>query len=92
MNLTSFDDFKQKSLAAGFDEMVDRNWVPQPVLNAHIPPYGMHALLKRGDMELNIHGQTQDLVSGSIFVLALAVTHNAPNSDECATYWVARKN
>jgi hypothetical protein len=32
MNLPSFDEFRQKALAAGFDEVIEREWAPNTVL------------------------------------------------------------
>jgi quercetin dioxygenase-like cupin family protein len=92
MNLPSFDEFKQKSLAAGFDEVIARKWAPHTVLDTHTHPFEVHALLIRGDMWLTIHGQTQHLVPGSVFELKPEVPHEERYGAAGAAYWVARKN
>ena len=92
MNLPSFDDFKQKSLAAGFDEVIARDWAPHTVLETHTHPFGVRAILTRGEMWLTINGHTQHLVPGSIFELEPNVPHDERYGAEGAAYWVARKN
>jgi hypothetical protein len=44
MNLPSFDEFKQKSLAAGFDEVIEREWAANTVLATRSHPFGVHPL------------------------------------------------
>ena len=92
MNLPSFNDFKQKSLAAGFDEVIVRDWAPHTVLETHTHPFGVHAILTRGEMWLTINGHTQHLVPGSTFELEPNVPHDERYGAEGAAYWVARKN
>ena len=92
MNLPSFDDFKQKSLAAGFDEVIEREWAPNTVVETHTHPFGVHAILTRGEMWLTMNGQTKHLRPGSIFELDPHVPHTERSGTEGAAYWVARKN
>jgi len=92
MNLPSFGEFKQKATAAGFDEVIEREWAPNTVLDTHVHPFGVHALLTQGEMWLTIHCQTQHLVPGSIFELEPNVPHEERYGAAGATYWVARKN
>jgi quercetin dioxygenase-like cupin family protein len=92
MNLPSFDDFKQTSLAAGFDEVIARDWAPNTVLDTHTHPFGVHAILTRGEMWLTINGHTQHLLPGSTFQLDRDVPHDERYGAEGAAYWVARKN
>ena len=92
MNLPSFDEFQQKSLAAGFDEVVERDWAPNTVLAMHTHPFMAQALVTRGEMWLTINGQTQHLLPGSTFQLERDVPHDERYGAEGATYWVARQN
>ena len=92
MNLPSFDEFKQKCLAAGFDEVIEREWAPNTVLDIHTHPFGVYAILTRGEMWLTMKGQTQHLLPGSIFELAPNVPHDERYGVEGAAYWVARKS
>ena len=92
MNLPSFDEFQQKSLAAGFDEVIERDWAPNTVLATHTHPFVAQALVIRGEMWLTINGQTQHLLPGSTFQLERDVPHDERYGAEGATYWVARQN
>ena len=92
MNLPSFDQFKQQALAAGFDEVIERDWPPHTVLDTHTHPFAVHAILTRGEMWLTMNGQTQHLLSGSVFELERDVPHDERYGPEGASYWVARKN
>lgn len=92
MNLPSFDEFRQKALAAGFDEVVEREWPPNTVLDTHTHAFGVHAILTRGEMWLTMNGQTQHLVPASIFELTRDLPHDERYGGEGAAYWVARKN
>jgi hypothetical protein len=42
MNLPSFDEFRQKALAAGFDEVIEREWAPHTVLDTHTHAFGVN--------------------------------------------------
>ena len=92
MNLPSFDEFKQTSLAAGFDEVIAREWAPNTVLDTHTHPFGVLAILTRGEMWLTMNGHTQHLVTGSVFDLDPNVPHDERYGADGAAYWVARKN
>ena len=92
MNLPSFDEFKQTSLAAGFDEVLARDWAPDTVLATHTHPFAVQAVVTQGEMWLTVDGQTRHLLRGSTFELARDVPHDERYGAEGATYWVARKN
>ena len=92
MNLPSFDEFQQKSLAAGFDEVLEREWAPHTVLETHTHPFAVNAVVMRGEMWLTYHGQTLHLLPGDTFELARDVPHDERYGPEGAVYWVARKN
>jgi len=92
MNQPNFDEFQRKALAAGFDEVIEREWAPNTVLDTHTHPFGVHALLTRGEMWLTCNGLTQHLLPGSIFELEPNVPHDERYGVEGAVYWVARKN
>lgn len=92
MNLPSFDEFRQKALAAGFDEVIEREWAPNTVLETHTHPFGVRAILTRGEMWLTMNGHTQHLQPGSVFELEPNVPHDERYGAEGAAYWVARKN
>ncbi len=92
MNWPSFDQFKQQATAAGFDEVIERDWPPQTVLDTHTHPFAVHAIVTRGAMWLTMNGHTQHLLPGDVFELDRDVPHDERYGIEGASYWVARKN
>ena len=92
MTTTTFEAFKAKHLAAGFDEVIERSWQPNTVLDTHTHPFAVDALVVQGEMWLTVNGQTQHLVAKDRFTLARDVAHEERYGAQGATYWVARKN
>jgi len=92
MTQLSFEAFKQQSLAAGFDEVLERQWPAHTVLDTHTHPFSVQALVTQGEMWLGCEGRTQHLTEGSTFALALGLPHTERYGPDGATYWVARKN
>ena len=92
MNVPSFDNFKRAAMAAGYDEVIERKWAPNTLLDTHTHPFAVQAVVTQGEMWLTVDGQTQHLLSGSTFELARDVPHDERYGAEGATYWVASKN
>jgi hypothetical protein len=91
-SLPTFLEFEAESLAAGFDEVLERVWPPRAVLDTHRHPFGVSALVVQGTMWLGCEGVTRELHAGDRFSLAPDEAHDERYGDEGATYWVARKN
>lgn len=92
MNPPDFDTFRREALARGFDEVIERQWAPNTVLETHTHPFAVEALVVQGQLWLGQAGQTQALGVGDRFALAREVPHDEHYGPEGATYWVARKN
>lgn len=92
MTTTTFEAFKAKHLAAGFDEVIERSWQPNTVLDTHTHPFAVDALVVQGEMWLTVNGLTQHLLPQDRFTLAREVPHEERYGAQGATYWVARKN
>jgi quercetin dioxygenase-like cupin family protein len=88
----SFESFKSAALAEGFDEVLERVWAPDTVLEEHTHPFAAKALVVQGEMWLTVGGETQHLVPGEMFEIELGVPHSERYGPEGATYWVARLN
>lgn len=86
-----FVAFRNRMLAAGFDEVVERNWPPNAVVETHSHPFAVDALLVAGEMWLEVAGITQHLRAGETFTLAAEVQHAERYGPLGATYWVARR-
>jgi quercetin dioxygenase-like cupin family protein len=92
MTTQTFEAFKTKQLEAGFDEVIERTWQPNTVLDTHTHPFAVDALVVHGEMWLTVNGQTQHLLPQDCFTLARDVPHEERYGAEGATYWVARKS
>ena len=93
----SFEAFKQQALAEGFDEVLERSWEPNTVLDTHTHPFGVKARVAAGQMWLtqtDASGKSQKryLTPGDEFTVAREEPHAEQYGPEGATYWVARKN
>ena len=92
MTTQTFESFKTKQLEAGFDEVIERTWQPNTVLDTHTHPFAVDALVVQGEMWLTVNGQTQHLMPKDRFTLARDVPHEERYGEQGATYWVARKS
>jgi mannose-6-phosphate isomerase-like protein (cupin superfamily) len=88
----NFAAFKATALAQGFDEVLERKWDPDLVLESHTHPFAAQALVVQGEMWLSCGGQTRHLRPGDTFELAREVPHAERYGAQGATYWVARRN
>lgn len=92
MPLPSREEFTRQALAAGFDEVLERQWAPLTVVDEHSHPLALQAIVVQGEMWLEVDGTTQHLQAGDCFALERDVAHAERYGDAGATYWVARKN
>jgi hypothetical protein len=92
MDATNLQAFRSQALAAGFDEVLEREWPPNAVLDTHTHPFAVEAVVVRGELWLMHGGHTQHLRTGDRFALAREVPHAERYGPEGATYWVARRN
>lgn len=90
--LPRFEEFESAARAAGFDEVLVRDWAPDTVVEDHGHPFVADALVVRGEMWLTVAGSTRHLLPGDRFTLARDERHAERYGAEGATYWVARRN
>jgi hypothetical protein len=90
--LPTFAEFQAEALAAGFDEVLERQWGPDTVQDTHTHPFSVSAIVTQGEMWLTHNGQTQHLKVGGRFTMNSAVPHAERYGPEGATYWAARRN
>ena len=88
----SFEAFQQQALAEGFDEVLERTWEPNTVLDTHTHPFAVKARVVAGQMWLTQGTQKRYLTPGDEFTVAREEPHAEQYGPEGATYWVARKN
>lgn len=95
MDLTipaSFEEFRARALAEGFDEAVVREWQANVVADTHTHPFDASAVITEGEMWLTYDGKTEHLPVGGTFELSAGTPHAERYGPQGATYWVARRN
>jgi len=91
MNMQTFTEFEAEARAAGFDEVLTREWPAHQVLDAHRHDFSVRAVVTRGEMWLTVGGHTLHLLPGGRFALDADVEHAERYGPEGAAYWVARR-
>ena len=92
MTKPSFAAFQTEHLAQGFDEVLERVWQPDTVIDTHTHPFAVKALVVAGELQLTVGDDTRRLGAGDGFELARGVPHAERYGAEGATFWVARKH
>ncbi|MBL8286869.1 MAG: cupin domain-containing protein [Rubrivivax sp.] len=89
---SSLDAWRAQMLAAGFDEVLEREWAPHTVVGTHTHPFDAEAVVVRGEMWLTVAGQTRHLGPGGRFSLPRETPHAERYGASGAAYWVARRS
>ena len=92
MNAETFEDFKTRAQAAGYDEVLVREWAPGQVLDTHTHPFEVKARVVRGELWLSCGDGTQHITAGGGFDLAREAPHAERYGPQGATFWVARRH
>lgn len=92
MITTTFESFAAEHRAAGYDEVLERSWKPNQVVDTHTHPFSVQALVVQGEMWLTVGADTKHLRAGDRFELEHSVPHAERYGSDGATYWVARRN
>ncbi|MBX3611558.1 MAG: AraC family ligand binding domain-containing protein [Hydrogenophaga sp.] len=92
MDTLHFETFRDQALIEGFDEVLERRWNPDTVLDTHTHPFSVKAVVTEGEMWLTVDAHTRHLRPGDTFTLARDVPHAERYGSQGAAYWVARKN
>jgi quercetin dioxygenase-like cupin family protein len=90
--IPSFEQFTAQHRAAGFDEVTERVWAPDTVLDSHTHPFAVEALVVAGDLWLTCGDETRHLRSGDRFALGRDEPHAERYGPSGATFWVARRH
>ncbi len=92
MTDAAFEVYKAQALAAGFDEVLVREWKPGQVIATHTHDFDVSARVVRGDVLLVCGEKQRHLHAGDSFELARETPHAEHYGSEGATFWVARKH
>ena len=87
----SFAAFEQESRAAGFDEILEREWEPDKVIPTHTHPFAVRAVVTQGDMWLTQNGVKRRLQAGDTFEVAFEEVHAEHYGAQGTSLWVARR-
>jgi quercetin dioxygenase-like cupin family protein len=92
MTPLTFPEFEAEARAQGFDEVLQREWGPNLVLDTHTHPFEVKALMVSGELWLSCAGQTRHLRAGDRFELPREAPHAERYGAEGATFWAARRH
>lgn len=92
MKNPDFAAFEAAARADGFDEVLERRWAPDTVIDTHTHAFAVQALVTEGEFWLSCGGETRHLKAGDRFELARDVPHAERYGPDGAVYWVARRN
>ena len=92
--ILTLEQFGSLMTAAGYHQVIERQWAPGTVLDTHTHPFEANALVVQGRMWLaEAGGHARELTVGDTFHLEPEVPHTERYcAQEGATYWVARKD
>ncbi len=84
-------DFTAQAMEDGFDEIIQKEWACDLVLEKHTHPFDARVQLSAGQLVLSLASGVQKFESGQGFFLARGVEHAEQYGPQGATLWVARK-
>jgi quercetin dioxygenase-like cupin family protein len=87
----TYDAFRAHPLLQGADEVLERHWSPDQVVEEHVHAFDADAVVSAGEMWLICGDQTQHLKVGDTFHLDAGTRHSERYGPQGATYWVARR-
>jgi quercetin dioxygenase-like cupin family protein len=84
-------EFTAQAMDDGFDEVVQKEWAPDLVIEQHTHSFDVRVQVSRGEVNLSLATGTQKIGAGQSFYLARNTEHAEHYGPEGATFWVARK-
>ena len=91
MDQMTFEVFEANTRMQGFDEVLERRWKANTVLDLHRHPFALRARIVQGDMWLTVGSETKHLGPGDEFTLERDIPHGERYGADGATNWVARR-
>ncbi len=88
----TYDEFESSARAAGYDEVLTREWAPEHVLATHSHPFAVRAQVARGEFWLTEGDLVRHLRAGESFELGRDRPHAERYGPEGTTLWVARRH
>ena len=88
---STYDAFRAHPLLRGADEVLERHWAPDQVVEEHSHPFDADAVVSAGEMWLTRAGVTEHLRPGDTVRVPAGTPHSERYGPRGATYWVARR-
>ncbi len=92
LSTSAYDAFRAHPLLQGADEVLERHWSANQVVEPHSHPFDADAVVTAGEMWLIREDRTEHLKVGDTFQLKAGTRHSERYGPEGATYWVARRH
>ncbi len=95
MASTPFDTlpaFEIEARSRGFDEVLERVWNPDTVMDTHTHDFDVWAIVRSGKVALTMDGQTRHLSAGDSFSLDARKPHSEQYGPQGSAFWVARRH
>ncbi len=90
--MTTFAEFETQARAQGADEVLERRWAANTVIDTHTHSFALKALVVQGEMWLSCGDETKHLQPGDRFELDRDVLHAERYGEQGTVFWVARRN
>jgi quercetin dioxygenase-like cupin family protein len=87
----SLIEFTAQAMEDGFDEVVQKEWAADLVIEKHAHAFDVRVQVNRGEVNLSLATGIQKIEAGHTFYLARNTEHAEHYGPEGATFWVARK-
>ena len=84
-------EFTAQAMDDGFDEVVQKEWAPNLVLEKHVHPFDARVQVVAGQVKLELADGSQTFEPGQGFFIARGTEHAEQYGPQGATFWVARK-
>lgn len=84
-------EFTAQAMDDGFDEIIQRDWAPNLVIEKHTHPFDARVQVATGQVTLSLDNGVQKFEAGQSFYIARGTEHAEQYGAEGATFWVARK-
>ena len=92
MTEPTYAQFETDARANGFDEVLERHWAPNLLIDTHVHPFDVSARVTTGELWLTVGENTRHLLAGDRFELDREVPHAERYGPQGAVFWVARRH
>jgi quercetin dioxygenase-like cupin family protein len=87
----TWNAFEAQSHAAGYPEVVAKQWAADLTLDEHSHPFDVQARVVEGELWLGCGEHSQHLSAGDVFNLAAHTPHTERYGAQGALVWIARR-